>query len=167
MERGKLAQKILLGEDIPTQPCREEEMQTLDVELVAVAAAPGEAQMWRKQKIHFALAGDSSLSEGQSMLQHISSERCLSSSIPGLLGKHRPALGRQLLETHPAAHGVQDWTPHCSRQDFHSWERKICLINPTVTKTKGLFLCNHLSVVSVLMLQHLHCVGFFFFFFVV
>lgn len=37
--KRKTGPKILLGEDTPSQPCRQEEMQRLDMELVAVAAA--------------------------------------------------------------------------------------------------------------------------------
>lgn len=114
----------------------------------------------RKQKSTF--AGDSSLLEGQSILpQQEYSSTSPQRGVPRLklqpraLRQTPPAPGRQLLGMHPAAHGVQDWSPHSSRQDFHSLERMTCFINPAVTKTKGLFLCNHLSVVSVLTLQHL------------
>lgn len=44
-EKGKTGPKVALGEDIPSQACREEEMQMLDPELVAVAAVPGEAHV--------------------------------------------------------------------------------------------------------------------------
>lgn len=95
----------------------------------------------------------------QSILQQQGEEMCPSGAIParGSWASRGTIFGSQLLRKHLAAHGLQGPTPHSSRQDFHTLERKICFKNFTVTKIKECF------VISTCLLSQFLCCDFFFF----
>lgn len=114
---------------------------------------------WRWYKSSLPLLELASVVGGttQSILPEQGEEMCPSRA---LRQAEAPAAGRQLLGKHLVVEGLQGWTPHSSsRQDFHSLERKTCIKNSTVSKTKGCF-----SIITRL-LSEFSCCNFYCYFF--